>query len=350
MKRMAAILAIALSLSIRVAAAGFDSPFTDPPVLSGSNGPLESNVIRLFAGTNPDCFPGALLHRNPALHFCRVNEATTSANLAHSIQAPRTPLTGSVHPVHRIQELLPNDQTLPKLKEPEAPDVFRNGLLGSLIGSSPDRPTGFVDLNLYGDTRDFSVFTINTGARLPHQFEYFQFINLTGDFGNSPMIENWTGFFTEIHLRRPIASDNDLLKHLDWSVMWADGSVGREVGRLGIRWRFQDIAGPVGDFFTDTLRLKYSLTFHILEDDGSGWQLEHVYRRDFLDGLVYVSGFADHNINGTADSSSWVTETQIGVRLFDRFYAVAEYRYTSFAPSQFRSGWGIGVEYAIPFL
>lgn len=227
---------------------------------------------------------------------------------------------------------------------------FSQGLLTFLHEDTGHRYTGFLDFNYYNDTRDFNVLTINAGAKLPYDFEYFQFVNFTSQLGNESALENWTDFFTEIHLRRPIAKDSELFKHLDWTIMWADGGTPREVGRLGIRWRFHDTPGAIGEFFRDTLKLKYALNFHIVEDDGSGWQMEHVYRRSFLDGLVYVGGFADHNVNGTADSSDWVTETQIGVKLLGSFYAVAEYRYFSFAnSSRFKQGVGIGVEYAIRF-
>lgn len=227
---------------------------------------------------------------------------------------------------------------------------FSEGLLTSLHEDTGHKYTGFLDFNYYWDDRDFNILTINAGAKLPYDFEYFQFVNYTSQFGNESALENWTDFFTEIHLRRPIAKDSELFKHLDWTVMWADGSVPQEVGRLGIRWRFHDTPGPVGEFFRDTLKLKYSLNFHIIEDDGSGWQMEHVYRRNFLDGLIYVGGFADHNVNGTADSSDWVSETQVGLKLLGGFYAVAEYRYISFAnSSRFKQGVGIGLEYAIRF-
>lgn len=227
---------------------------------------------------------------------------------------------------------------------------FSNGLL-TFLGDAPDhRPTGFLDFNYYHDTRDFNVLTINAGAKLPYDIEYFQFVNYTSQFGNESALENWTDFFTEIHLRRPIAKDNKWLKHLDWTVMWADGGRPQEVGRLGVRWRFHDTPGTIGEFFRDTLKLKYSLNFHVVEDDGSGWQMEHVYRRNFFDGLVYVGGFADHNVNGTADSSDWVAETQVGVKLLGNFYAVAEHRYFSFAnSSRFKQGVGIGIEYAVRF-
>jgi hypothetical protein len=227
---------------------------------------------------------------------------------------------------------------------------FSQGLLTCLHEDTGHRFTGFLDFNYYYDTRDFNILTINAGAKLPHDFEYFQFVNFTSQPGNEAGLENWTDFFTEIHLRRPIAKDSEWFKHLDWTVMWADGSRPREVGRLGIRWRFQDTPGQIGNFFRDTLKLRYSLNFHILEDDGSGWQMEHVYRRDFLDGLIYVGGFADHNVNGTADNSDWVSETQVGVKLLGGFYAVAEYRYFSFAnSSRFKQGVGIGLEYALRF-
>lgn len=227
---------------------------------------------------------------------------------------------------------------------------FSEGLLTCLHQDTSHRYTGFLDFNYYYDTRDFNVLTVNAGAKLPHDFEYFQFANYRSQFGNESTLEDWNNFFTEIHLRRPIAKDSEWFRHLDWTLMWADGSLPEEVGRLGVRWRFQDTPGSVGDFFRDTLKLRYSLTFHVIEDDGSGWQMEHVYRRNFLDGLVYIGGFADHNINGTADSSDWVSETQIGVRLLGGFYAVAEYRYLSFASSsRFKQGVGIGLEYALRF-
>ena len=63
--------------------------------------------------------------------------------------------------------------------------------------------------------------------------------------------------------------------------MWADGGFPGEVGRFGIRWRWQDTPGEFGRFVTKVLKLRFSTTFHILEDDGSGWQIEHVYRRNF---------------------------------------------------------------------
>jgi hypothetical protein len=227
---------------------------------------------------------------------------------------------------------------------------LRDGLLSFLCDNQDQHHiTGFLDFNYYWDTREFNVLTINSGAKLPHDFEFFQLLNLFGEFGNASDRENWTGFFTELNLRRPIAKESDLLKHLDWTVQWADGSGPREVLRLGVRWRFQDTPGPIGEFFRDVLKLKYSIDFHVIEDDGSGWQIEHVFQREFFGGLIYAAGFADHNINGFDDSSDWVVEPQVGLKLAKNFYAIAEYRYSSFAPNEFKSGWGFGLQYVVRF-
>jgi len=220
---------------------------------------------------------------------------------------------------------------------------------GSCNDAATHKFTGFIDLNYYWDSREFNVMTINAGAKLPYDFSYFQLLNLNGDMGESAARGDWSSFFTEINLRRPIAKDSPYLKHLDFTLQFADGSGPPEVGRLGIRWRMQDTPGPVGDLFRDVLKLRYSITFHLLETDGSGWQIEHVYRRDFLDKRIYMSAFCDHNINDASGSSTWVTEHQMGVRLVDRLYVVGEYRYSSFAPPGLRSGFGLGLEYVIRF-
>lgn len=209
------------------------------------------------------------------------------------------------------------------------------------------QPTGFIDVNSYWDTRHFAVTTVNLLANLPNDFQYFQFANFDSALGSDT--HDWNGFYTELNLRKAICKDNPYLTHLDATVQYADGSAPHGNLRLGVRWRTHDTAGCLGAFVKDTLKLRYSVNFHFLETDGTGWQIEHFYRRDFLEGDVYVAAFCDHNIDNNAQSSSWVTEHQIGVRLIDPLYVVAEYRYNSFLPVGARSGWGVGLEYVIRF-
>ncbi len=207
--------------------------------------------------------------------------------------------------------------------------------------------TGFIDFNTYWDTREFAVTTLNIGAKLANDFEYFQLLNMFSPINSGSY--DWTDYYTELNLRRPISKDSRYLKQFDWTIQYADGSGPRGVLRLGAKWRFQDTSGPVGNFFKDVLKAKYAIDFHLIETDGTGWQMEHTYRRTFFEDQVYISGVADHNINNNGKNSTWVTEHQIGMRLFDQLYAVAEYRYSSLAPSGSKSGWGIGIEYVVKF-
>lgn len=211
----------------------------------------------------------------------------------------------------------------------------------------PHHNTGFVDFNTYWDDRDLAITTINILANLPADIQYFQLLNMYSHVGSGTT--DWSGYFTEMNLRRPIQKDNPYLTHLDWSAQYADGNIARGNLRLGLRWRMQDTPGPLGAAFKDVLKLNYAVTFYAIETDGTGWQIEQVYRRNFLDGKVYMGGFCDHNINNSSRNSAWVTEHQFGVRLFDSAYAVAEYRYNSYFPAGSRSGLGVGLEYVMRF-
>ena len=105
----------------------------------------------------------------------------------------------------------------------------------------------------------------------------------------------------------------------------------------------------VGRFLNEALKLKYSVTFHAMENNGAGWKLEQSYRRDFFHKRFYVAGYADHNINNAKRNSTWTTENEAGVRLCVQFFAVAEYRYSSPSALVFRSRWGFGFEYVIQY-
>lgn len=212
---------------------------------------------------------------------------------------------------------------------------------------SQHRITGFVDLNTYWDTRNFSSTTVNLLANLPYDFQYFQLLNLEGSVDSGS--HDLRNFFTEMNLRRKVSRDNPILSHLDWTMQYADGTIPHGVLRFGCRCRVQDSPGRLGRFFKDVLKVNYSINFHFLETDSSGWQIEQVYRRQFLDGKVYVAGFCDHNIDDGGDHSTWVTEHQVGLQVFDSMYLVAEHRYNSFFPSGSRQGLGIGLEYVMRF-
>ena len=91
---------------------------------------------------------------------------------------------------------------------------FSQGLLTCFHQDTAHRYTGFLDFNYYYDTRDFNILTINAGAKLPHDFEYFQFVNYRSQFGNESDLENWTDF-----LRKFTCGDQSQ-KTANGSVIW----------------------------------------------------------------------------------------------------------------------------------
>ena len=65
-----------------------------------------------------------------------------------------------------------------------------------------------------------------------------------------------------------------------------------------------------------------------------------------------MSGFLDNNIfidSSFPDTTITVTEHQIGYRLVDELYAIAEFRYNGFFPSNRNIGLGVGLEYNLRF-
>ena len=126
--------------------------------------------------------------------------------------------------------------------------------------------------------------------------------------------------------------------------------------RFAPSWRIHDT--PVIDKFFKSINLKWGINFHVVQlgyhfplNDFT-WQMEHFYKLDIapklLNNRVYISGFADHTMGGPI-AKGLVMEHQAGIRLIDNFYAVAEYRHFSYFPTQYRNGWGLGLEYLIVF-
>ena len=68
---------------------------------------------------------------------------------------------------------------------------------------------------------------------------------------------------------------------------------------------------------------------------------------DILNDRLYIGGFADHSFGGPGDPEV-VNENQLGVRLYDWWYAVAEYRYNGYRKGD-ESSLGLGFEYVIKF-
>jgi hypothetical protein len=204
--------------------------------------------------------------------------------------------------------------------------------------------SGFMDPNMYYDTRGNSELTINALAKFNGPFEYFGFVNYTG---TEEDVDVGT-FFSEQTLRWQF--HKTLPFNLAFQAVLRDGSA-NDSYRLGLRW-IANQTGGLKDFMAK-IHFNYGVTLFGLQA-GYGDQLhhlvqiEHAYRFSFWENKIYISGFADQNLNHDSDEPfTWVSEHQFGIQLLTNFYAVAEYRINEFRAES--PGVGLGLEYVIRF-
>lgn len=222
-------------------------------------------------------------------------------------------------------------------------------------GSSEVKPAsipskGFLDFNTYYDVEKYSVVTINAQAVLPNDLSYFSLTNYSNGFGAGDETE-FDDFYTEQNLTWSPAATGPV----GWNIQWnLRSGVNNDRLRLAPQWRLQDtpVIGPL----LKQLRARYFINFHAVQwdDETHGdyvWQMEHVYRIDvlpeLLDDRVYLAGFMDHTFGGPGNPAV-VTEHQLGVRIIDRWYAIAEFRRNEYRKGR-EDSLGLGAEYIIRY-
>jgi len=212
----------------------------------------------------------------------------------------------------------------------------------------PHKNSGFLDFNGYYDTREFSVLTVNILAKLPHRLEYFSLTN----FQSEPHSSDLKSFYSEQNIRWKI--NKKIPIDLTYQYVIRHGEENDD-HRIGLRWK------PSETFtrFFKKINMSYTINpmfaqFRVNKKSSYMTMIEHVYRIKILPKIlknkIYLSGFADQNFiykNGKI-AFEWVTEHQLGIRLIDQFFAIAEYRINTFMPER-KQGLGYGLEYKIIF-
>lgn len=205
---------------------------------------------------------------------------------------------------------------------------------------------GFIDPNVYYDTRGSYDFTLNALAVLPLRFVYFTFAN----YGTADENPDLTGYYSEHHLYWGVSEKSPFDLSLQW--MNLSGNM-NDALRLGFRWRAGSTSGIEKIF--KTIGLTYTLAFHVFQFDDaraqSPWmaQIEHFYHLSLFKNRIYITDFADQDIHyDNSKLFTFVTEHQLGFRIIDNLFAVAEYRLNDYFPVN-KTGVGLGLEYFIGF-
>lgn len=205
-------------------------------------------------------------------------------------------------------------------------------LLGVLLFPASQAGGGFVDINIYpymSDVDTDNTLTLNVGTKITDRLSYFSLTNFrnkddSGKF-NSPH-----SIYTEQNLRWRFIDNSPFDLTLQMNFRTGHDN---DRHRIGVRWRLSDTDALLT--FFRYLNMSYSINFHAIQFDSESahiQQIEHVFKFQlpYLDNRFYLAGFVDHTFNENLASgipnNPIVAESQLGFRLIDRLYLVAEYR------------------------
>lgn len=223
-------------------------------------------------------------------------------------------------------------------------------LVNDVFGQKSISNSGFLDFNAYHDTRGFNVLTINILAKLPHRFQYFSLTN----YQSKKKTTDLETFYAEHNVRWGIGDEVPL--DLTYQYVVRKGP-GNDDHRLGLRWRLNNSPGL--ESFFEKINMTYSfnpmfLQFREKTRTKVMSTVEHVYKIKILPkklkNRIYIGGFIDQHFvyNSGRLSFNWVSEHQLGFRILDQFFAVAEYRINTSLESD-KVGLGYGLEYKVIF-
>jgi len=196
-----------------------------------------------------------------------------------------------------------------------------------IYAQQPPRANLLLNFYPYHSTvKDDYDFSMDLGINITDRLSYFGFVNLANVFTSGGI-----KFQISEQSIRWIPARN-LPIDLVYQHVFRYGHDNDTI-QLGTRWRVSST-----ELFKDMFRqlnLNYSVQFFVKRFDqriNDGWQISHGYLMSFphISDRLYLTGFIDQNLdekraNGTKFNPV-VAEAQIGFRVFQKLYAVAEYR------------------------
>ncbi len=224
-------------------------------------------------------------------------------------------------------------------------------IVSPLAYASKNVRGGMLDFNFYpylSDVATDSVFTLNVAATLHSGFSYFSLTNFYNQ-SNDPELQETNTYYSEQNIRWRI---NKSAFDLTGQFNFRSGD-SNDRHRLGIRWRLNDF--QLFKPLFKNVNLAWSINFHLLQidkTDANEWQMEHVFRLTFpeYNNRLYLAGFIDHTFSEdlavNIPSNPIVGELQVGYRLLENLYFVAEYRVNQYRRSDVNNV-GVGIEYKL---
>lgn len=213
----------------------------------------------------------------------------------------------------------------------------------SQVASERKATEGVFDFNYYRDTREFNVFTTNLLATMEGGFQYFSLTNIEGEADK----RDSTIYYTEQNLRWKLSEDGLFMLSTQAALQSGENN---DVARAGLLINVSSL--PVLLNFSKQNLFAFGVNvfpIQLDEIEGYNWQIEYFYKiqiaRELFGDRLYLSGFADQNLG--PNDTIWVTEHQVGLRFFDNFFLVSEYRINEYL--KHKTGWAHGLQYLLPF-
>lgn len=210
-------------------------------------------------------------------------------------------------------------------------------------------PSWFIDFSLYpyqSRVKNDTDFTTTIRGNLPGRFSYFGYMNFTG------LVTSGSAAFARSEQNLRYAIGDTVPLDLNAQGVFARGD-GNDFFQLGLGWRLHDTPGWT-DFF-DRINLTWRMTVQLKRfghDDPDSWGMEHFFRMTFpnVSERLYFSGFVDQSFGedlpDAMPSKPIIAELQLGVRFWNDFYAIGEYRINQKRVGD-ETNFAAGIEYKV---
>lgn len=200
----------------------------------------------------------------------------------------------------------------------------------------PSIALAWTSLEYQQDSRKFKTINLTGSTKFPQEIIYWGFADLEGNKDKDETGNDLNTFYYESHLRKSLWMNIGPL--LEFT---ATGGLDNDNTRAGVFYRPMKSTLSAKKLF---LMFKY-LPYHSLDRAQQlSLAVGHTFQT-FFDKKLRLEGFLDYNYNDPdIDETKIVSEWKMTYHLFDKFHALAEYRYNDYITDSI-NGLGLGFVY-----